>query len=570
MLAEFRIRNFALVDDMTVSFSEGLNVLTGETGAGKSVIVTALSLALGARPAASPVRAGCDAARVDAAFRCQSPGVIKALEDAGISPDEDGTLILSREFTASGRSTARINHSMVPLSAVRAMAEEIIDLHGQYAHQAMLRLTDQSRFLDATGGAAHRALLQSMAAQHNELRELRARLQEFRDNAEALEKEADMLRFRIKEIGDLISDPEEFDKLRQEIKTLEHGQDLADAVNSAYARLRASESGPAAQDSLARARAALQPVAGVSPELDAVMAQIEEADALVDAAARSLGAMRGAFESNPQRLEELQDRMFQIKDLMKKTGSSSAAALLDFKAKSAERLKNISLDEDSITALEKQAADLEARAADTAAKLTKSRRTLADKFSKAIKSELKELAMPGAAFKAELQPFDAGLPAGEAPVFLRPSGAERVAFLFSANTGEAPKPLDQIASGGEISRVMLALKSLLSSADDVPTLVFDEIDAGIGGETAHAIARKLARLASGRQVLCVTHLAQIAAAANRHMAVSKKTQAKRTVIHAREVDGADRVREIARMLGDSGMQESHDLAQKLIEQAGEY
>jgi len=293
MLVEFRIRNFALVDDVMIAFGPGLNVLTGETGAGKSVIVTALSLVLGARPAGTPIRTGCDSARVDAVFYCGTPEVNGILEAAGIESEEDGVIVLSREFTAAGRSTARINHNMVPLSAVKSLAEHIIDLHGQYAHQTILRQSNQSRFLDATGNKAHRALLDMMDKQYRELRELRARLQDFRDNAASLEKEADLLRFRINEIEELISDPRDYEKLQQEIRTLEHGQDLAEAVNTAYGRIISAASGDAAMEYLARALAALQPVRGVAEELDAVISQLEEADALLDNAGRTLGSLRG-------------------------------------------------------------------------------------------------------------------------------------------------------------------------------------------------------------------------------------------------------------------------------------
>ena len=329
--------------------------------------------------------------------------------DAGIEADEDGIVVLSREFSAAGRSIARLNHSVVPLSAVRSLAENLIDLHGQYAHQTILRRADQSGFLDATGSKKHRGLVDTAAAQYRELKEITARLQDFRDNRAALESEAELLKFRLNEMDGLISSSREYDTLKQDIKTLEHGQDLDEAVNSAYACVSSAVAGSTAMDAVARALHALRPLRGVSADLDAAVAQLEEADALLDTAARSLGALRNVFESNPARLDELQNRFFQIRELMKKTDCGTIHDLFHYREKSLQRLDSISLDEDSIKALEKQAGDMQVRAAATARKLSESRRRLAQKFSRDLKKELKQLAMPGANFRVDIVSREKGL-----------------------------------------------------------------------------------------------------------------------------------------------------------------
>ena len=569
MLIELRIRNFALIDDVTLGLDNGLTVLTGETGAGKSIIITALSLVLGARPSGPLVRQGADSARIDAVFSTDNPALDAILNDAGIPPEEDGNLALAREFTAAGRSTARINGRAAPLSALRAAAERLADLHGQYAHQTLLRTRDHAAFLDAAGPAAHTKRTAAMEHAFTNLRRERNRLRECTDNAEHMQEQAEMLRFRIREIDDLITDAAEYDELVSEIKTLDNAQEIAEAVHQAYEAVSANGPDTSALNRVAAAARALDQVAGMNPQLDNALVQLRDAEAVLDTAARDLGPLRHAFPSDPDRLDNLQDRLFQIRELMKKTSAEDIHGLLDWKQESQNKLDRMVLDQDGLAALKNQVSQLEKTAAAAAAELTESRRKLAADLAKKIKKELRELAMPGAVFDTAFEPHEDGEPAGPDRTLLRRTGAERVAFLISTNPGEPPKPLAQIASGGELSRVMLAFKSLLHGAGDVSVLVFDEIDAGIGGETAHAVARKLAALATRAQVFSVTHLPQIAAAADHHVAIAKHSRAGRTVIRAQCIQHEDRLREMTRMLGATGLQESEDLARKMIEQAQE-
>lgn len=570
MLVEFRIRNFALVDDLTIGFGPGLNILTGETGAGKSVIVTALSVLLGAQPTGPLVRAGCEHARLDAVFHTNDAEAARVLRESGIEPEEDGSLSLSREFTAQKRSTTRINGSAAPLSLLKNLSERLVDLHGQYAHQTLLRSNDHSMFLDASGGAGHRKLLGQMSDCFQAMRRARARLNELRNNSDRLAAEADMLRFRVNEIDSLLSAPEDFEELKRDINALEHSRELAQAVNAAFDAISRSGSDSSALNRTAAALHAAAKVRGIEPTLDGALAQLDEADSLLDSAARTLGSLRGRFHDDPARLDDLQERLLQIKDILKKTNSATVEELFEYKRRSEERLDAISVDEAGMERLEKEAREFELKAADTAMKLTASRTKLAADFSKKMQRELKDLAMPGAVFEAASMPLNDGekvLGAEGREMLLREGGAERIEFRISPNPGEPPRPLALIASGGEISRVMLAFKSLLRGVDGVPVQVFDEIDAGIGGETAHSIAGKMAALAADMQVVSITHLPQIAAAADRHITARKEQAGGRTVIRAAEVTGRERLREMTRMLGATGMQESEDLANKMIHNA---
>jgi len=573
LLVEFRIRNFALVDDIVISFGPGLNILTGETGSGKSVIVTALSVLLGAKPSGQTVRAGFEHARLDALFHTNEREITRLLQEAGIEPEEDGSLALCREFSTARPATARINNNAAPLSLLRNIAERLVDLHGQYSHQTLLRSSDHAVFLDSAGGPQHRKALETAADSFHRLRQARARLSELRNNSESIAREAELLRFRIDEIDGLIKAPEEYEALVTRLRTVEHSRELAAAAHEAYECISRSAEDSSALNTLAKAAHALARVQGIDPALDEVAARIEEADAVLDTAARALNPLLDMFSCDPEELEELQERDFRIKDTMKKAGCRNIAELFEYRLRSIERLAEISVDETGMEKIENEAAALEREAAAAARKLTESRKKISADFGKKMRAELKQLDIPGALFDASLVPFDSGEEVtgeGGKKFFLRETGAERVEFLISTNPGEPPAQLARIASGGEISRVMLAFKCLLRESDSVPVMVFDEIDTGIGGETANSIARKMATLAEKKQVVSITHLPQIAAAADRHLTARKQKASGRTVIRTAEVSGDERVREMSRMLGATGVEESESLARRMIDDAAKF
>ncbi len=565
MLREFRIQDFAIADDLEIEFAEGLNVITGETGSGKSVIVKALSQILGHKSSPGAVRAGRDRAVVEGVFQWRPPAFLAAeLEQAGIVLDEDDTLILSREILANGRSTSRINARAVPTQLLRRVGEHIADLHGQYQHQALLRKNDHTEFLDTLGGAAHRALAEKTAVAHKEMSELIAEKRRIDSSRQARADERDLLIFRVKEIESVIGGAEEYAELEANVKRLENAETLGEAATEAYEMLSPNGSDTSAYNRIENAISHLSQFEGLDPRIEEARAALAEAAPLVDAAARAMRSLASDSEADPTRLGEAQDRLIEIRELIKKNKCADASDLVAFKNRAAERLAELDREDCSGGELEQRIEKAAADLVKFASALTESRGKVCGKIEKRMKVELEELGMKGARFKTSLAPAvdPDGLPGS--------AGAERAEFLFSANPGEPPRALSEIASGGELSRVMLAFKTLLNRDDTVPVLVFDEIDTGIGGVTAQAVGGRLAALGGHRQVINITHLPQVAAFADVHIAVSKEQKGGRTLIRTGIVRDDTRLRELSRMLGDAGVRNaSVELARQLLSDAAE-
>jgi DNA repair protein RecN (Recombination protein N) len=550
MLIDLRIHDFAVLDYVSLEMRPGLNVLSGETGAGKSIIVGALSLLLGERASSSVVRRGASRAVVEGVFDVAGRApVLARLERLGIEPD-DGLLILKREVAAEGRNRAWINGSPATATMVGELGSDLVDLHGQHEHQTLLRAAEQRRILDAYGGASE--LARAVAERHRRLQELARALEERESRRRELESRSDFLRFQLSEIqGARIVENEDV-RLEEEARRLEHSEELANEAGSLHEALYGSDE--AVSNRLSELQRTLERLGHIDPGLAADAASLDEVYHTVVDLGRRLGDYATAVDHDPLRLDEIRGRLDLLFRLKRKYGPE----LLDVIG-TGERLA------DELAELEGAEVDLEdLRRAQTAARealladaasLSRARRDAGQRLSEEVEPLLPELGMPGAVFRVGLTELpEPG-----------PGGGESVEFRASLNAGFEPAPLARIASGGELSRVMLALKATLASVDRVPTLVFDEIDAGVGGVVAGRVAQKLREVAQRHQVFVVTHLPQLASRADAHFRVEKDTVAQRAVTAVEELVGDARVEEIARMLGgDPESARSLDHARELL------
>ena len=549
MLHALHIENLAIIDRLEVHFEAGLNALTGETGAGKSILVDALNLALGERADPTLIRAGADKLRVNAVFELPDDPELRALlDELGVEPEE-GLLYLSREVQAGGRSVARINGQPVPLSTVQAIGERLVDLHGQHEHQSLLNPSRHLEFLDRWLGEPALSLRAQTREAVLALRQAERELQELTERAREREQRLDLYRFQLEEIRAANLQVGEDALLETEARRLTHAEKLIALAGGAYDALM-QENG--AYDLAAYARRSLSEIARIDPSVAEWGDMLEGALAQMEEVAHNLRAYAEQIEYDPARLEEVIARLELIKRLKRKYGDT-IEAVLQYAEEAESNLHALETQTERREALEAQVAELQSRAANLCEQLSALRKAGAQRFAQAVQAILRELAMERAEFRVEVRPK---------PMDTR--GADSIEFLFSANPGEPPRPLSKIASGGEMSRVMLALKTALADAAPVPTLVFDEIDAGLGGRTAHAVGEKLAELAQHCQILCITHLPQIASRATHHLAIEKHSDGDATRVQIRALEGEARIQEIARMLTGEPTEIALQHAQELL------
>ena len=537
MLETLHIQNYALIDNLEIDFGNGFNALTGETGAGKSIIMGALNLVLGGRASNELVRDPGKPAKIDAVFRVPKPSRrLAALLKGHEIPYDDGELIVSRTITAEGRSRAYVCGSLTPISLLAEIGDELVDLHGQHEHQSLLKPDRQLDLLDAFAGVeeladgvgervgALRNLAKTIAELESDDRE-RARRMEFLRH-ETSEIDAANLRIgeeeELKARRNLISNAERIFTLASHARTVLYEAEEGSAILSVDAA--ASDI-----DELAQIDERFQPLAA---QLAAVRAEVEEA-------ADELRAYADRIEFDPAELDDLNARLAALSDLKRKYGRS-VAEIIAYRAQAAAELEAYDSRDQRLAGLQAQHKRLLAEAQEAAAALSQKRKAAARKLDKLISATLQELGMKGGQFQTELEAVELSL-----------RGADRAEFMLAANPGEKLKPLRQVASGGETSRIMLALKAVFAGADQIPTLVFDEIDAGVGGSVARNVATKLRELAGSHQTICITHLAQIAATAQNHYNVVKSAQNGRNVTEVIKILDRARVEEIARLLDGS-------------------
>lgn len=534
MLDELHIRDLGVIEDVTLRLAPGLNVLTGETGAGKTIIVSALELLRGARASAPQIRDGADSAVVEARLH---PVPDRALEWVD---EDDEDLVVARELTVSGggggRSRARVGGRLAPVSALGDVARGLIELHGQQDSTRLGNPAVQRDLLDRYGGAPLHHALDVYRKTYDAYEQAREELAALRTEQRERARERDRLRYELDEIDAVQPEPDEEHDLDNELRRLEHAESLVLVAQEA-ATLLNTEGG--ARDALGAAVAGLRTVSGVDPDLDELHQQMEQIASDVQQLGLDLSGYADGVAIDPEALEMARSRRSALAQLVRKYGVD-VREVCDYAEKARARVATLELDDEREAALAAQLDALERDVFGAAGRLRKARAGAALDLRDVVASHLGELAMPGARLQIELTETAPG-----------PTGADRVDFLLAANPGEPALELGRFASGGERSRIALALRLALADADDTPVLVFDEVDAGIGGGVARAVGAKLAALARGRQVLCVTHSAQLAAHADAHFLVTKNTSAGRTRSRVEALDRDARVAELSRMLSGS-------------------
>lgn len=570
MLHELTITNFVVLAHVHIEFGAGLNVLTGETGAGKSIIVDAISRVLGSRGGADDVRAGTAKAHIEAVFTIAEPAetLSSLLSERGLIDGDGGRdtesleIVLSRDIRANGRSVGRVNGHAISLQVLTIIGGFLLDIHGQNEHLSLLEPGTQLLLLDSFGRLDQlRRDVENMADQLGIVRgELQTTKQDERDVARRI----DLLRYQLNEIAQANVQPGEDEDLRQQRRLLLNAEVIASKTGSAFARLAGADDAPGAEDQLGEAYQHLDSLVAIDPSLSETQEMLADATALVGEVVRSLRAYVEFAEFNPHLLTDVEERLDLIRSLQRKYGET-IEAVDDYNRAATEELDGLLRRDAHLEELSAAEKDVTVRLGERATSLSRARRQMARKLAAAVAEELDELELP-ATFQIAVQsdpdpdgvpwkPDDAVAidkePKSGTPLAWGNTGIDRVEFRIAPNAGEPVKPLRRIASGGEMSRILLALKSILSRADATPTLIFDEIDAGVGGRSGRVLGEKLAELAVDHQVLCVTHLPQLAVYGHTHFLITKQEKCKRTATIVQTLTGNDRVSEIAAMLGGS-------------------
>ena len=554
MLVNLRIRDFAIIAELELSLAGGFVVFTGETGAGKSIIVDAVQLVLGGRADATAVREGADTALVEGTFALQGPSGQAAeafLEREGLR-DDPGLVVLGREVRREGRSTARVNGRTVSLALLRDIGELLVDVHGQSEHLSLLRVREHLALLDRY--AEDESLRQAFAAEYQSLVKVRQELEMLRQGERDAARRAEMLAFAIQEIEAAKVRPGERAALQEERVRLANAERLAELATQAVTALdEGGEPRPAAMELVGQAVHAAGELGKLDPSLANLAGELQGVEEQMAEAARRLRRYRDSLEFNPRRLEQVEQRIGVLHDLERKYGEGEEAVLAYLDRARQER-QSIEHAGERIAALAADEAARLERLGRLGAELSRARREAAEKLSRGIESELKDLHMAQARFAVDLHWDDetTGAPADGRRVAFTRTGLDQAEFLVAPNPGEGLKPLAKIASGGETSRLMLGLKGVLARADQTPTLIFDEIDQGIGGRVGGVVGEKLWRLARNHQVLCITHLPQLAAYGDQHFRVEKVQRGGRTFTTVGPLTPVERLAELAQMLGGSG------------------
>nr|WP_304150840.1 DNA repair protein RecN [Mitsuokella multacida] len=559
MLKSLTVWNFALLEHVQVEFEPGLNILTGETGAGKSILIDSLGAVLGARMSADMVRSGCDWLRVEAVFSLEdeSLGLHELLTQQAVD-DADKELIITRQLTRAGRSTALVNGCHVTLAVLRQIGAYLVDIHGQNENLALLKEENQFHLLDGYDSDVSEAL----AAYECVYREWREKKKAYAEKQQASREYAqrlDMLHWQDKEISEANLKPGEDEQLEADIRKLSHAEKIVGSVEESYQLLEGGGgNGLGVLPALSQVKKDLEEIGRFDDALANAQKMVEEAYISLQEASYELRDYGESVEFSPERLDQLQSRMDVIYRLCKKYGAT-LEDVLAHQAKVEQELTEIENYDEDIAALEKEIAALEEKLGQKADALTKLRTAAAQDLSAAIEEQLFALGMPKARFHIRVEQAED----------YSANGRDDVAMFFSANPGEAEKPLQKVASGGELSRIALAIKTVASSRDSsVPSMVFDEIDTGIGGRTAQMVAERIALVAQYKQVLCITHLPQIACMADAHLYISKRTVEGTTATQIRPLSERERISEIARMASGADMTTaSLDNAREMVSHA---
>ena len=543
MLREIAIRHFTVVDQLRANFGPGLNVLTGETGAGKSIVISALSLTLGARGDTELIRSGEEEAVVEAAFAIPDAGPVGSLLAAqGIPMAAEDDLVVRRHLAREGRSRAYVNGTMTGVATLKALGEYLVDIHGQHESVFLQNPRRHLELLDAFGGLTEE--VRDYQALYRRWQALNAERDALQQGEREKAQRKDLLEHQIREIATAHLTEGEEEALQAERAVLTHHEKLLLAVEEAYGRLEGDEGG--ILSALFAVEARLREAGRIDARLSAGGAMADEAKSLLKEVALALRDYRDRLDFDPRRLESIEERLHALSRLKKKYGVT-VGEILAYGEQAALELKRLEGAEERLVGLDGEIRGAEGELWERGERFSSGRGGAAKRLAHAVVGELKQLGMARADFRVELKQVAGADRRGS----LRPTGLEEAEFLFAPNPGEGFRPLAKTASGGELSRTMLALKNILASVDDTPTLLFDEVDAGIGGSMAEVVGRKLWRVSRERQVICITHLPQIAAFADVHLWVEKKVDRGRTEARVLPLAEEERVEELGRMLGGS-------------------
>ncbi len=545
-LRELTVENLAVVERVRLSLAPGFTVLTGETGAGKSLVIDAVSLALGARASTDQVRAGADAARVEAVV--DAPALDADDPMAELVAEGEGSVIVRREVGADGRSVARLNDRSVTVGGLASVGARLGEIHGQHEQQRLLEPSRQRMLLDGFG--AHQALLEAVAQTHRDWRATVAASAELLTDAHELARRVELLRHQADEIAAADPRPGEDTELEAQLRAAEHAETIVRAADETVRSLR-DDGG--AVESLGVAERGLATAAGHDERFAELVDRAAALSAEAAELARDVAAVAESVDLDPASRAAAEERLALLYDLRRKYGDS-LEAVVAFGEEAAAELARLEGQEGARERLRIEEAERHEALIKAASALSKARADAADRLAAAVNAELPPLGLPAGAFGVSLEAVEVG-----------PSGADAVTFTFAPNPGEPPRPLGRIASGGEASRLSLALKVVLAAADETALLVFDEVDAGVGGRNASALGERLHDLSRFHQVLCVTHLPQVAAWADAHLVVGKRVEGERTVTDVRSLDPEERTTELAAMLaGEGAGEEAHAAAEALL------
>lgn len=552
MLAQLFINNIAVIERASIDLDQGFTVLTGETGAGKSIIIDAIHAVLGERTSKELVRTGSAAASVSALFTDLAGDTLELLDSLSVPREEDGSLLIQREIKLEGKSTCKLNGAPATVSMLKTIAPRLVGIHGQHESYELLSPELHMTYIDSFGRLE--SLLEKYQASYRKLRELQRRLKELDTDENEKSRRMDLLRYQVEELEAAHLTPGERESLTQSRDIARNGERISSAVELVKGMLSGDEERSGLLSDLSAAAGELERVAGYMPQLQEPVQKLREAGFILEDADSALQSL--AVDFDPAALDEIEERLDQLYRLSLKYGETEEQ-MLQYLAKCQDELHKIEFSDEEKERLAAEYEQEKQTAIALAKELSQKRRTAGERFTKQVKSELAFLNMPGVEFVVQLERI---------PLTL--TGCDKLQFLVSANRGEPPKPLSKIASGGELSRIMLAVKTVLSGRDKIDTLIFDEVDSGVSGAAANRIGEKLRQVSENRQVLCITHLAQIAAMADHHLFISKHVDKGRTYTQVEPLDLEGRKRELARIIaGEEITQLQLDMAEEMLKKS---
>ena len=558
MLSLLHIENIAVISRADITFDQGFNVLTGETGAGKSIVIDSIGAIMGERTSRDLIRTGAKTARVSALFRDLPP--LPWFQEQGAGPDENGELLIERSIQADGKNACRVNGRPLLVTQLRELGQQLVNVHGQHDGQQLLDEECHLGYLDSFAGTGES--LSAFAAAYAQVRDLRREQEQLQMDEGEKARRMDTLTYQIEELESAQLRQGEDEELSQRREVLHNAERLTGAVDGAWQALTGGEDGEGAVSLLMEAENRLAQGGRYSGELQALSEKAGQLRCDADDLAELVRDLRGTLDFYPGELDEIEERLDRLYRLKKKYGGT-VAEMLAYLDRCREELDAIQFSEERAARLEKEVGKALAQAVKLGEQLSARRRRGAEELAKRIQSELKQLDMPKVRFQVEFAPKDA-------PDGMDATGMDTVRFLMSANLGEALKPINKIASGGELSRIMLALKNVLAETEQVATLIFDEVDTGVSGRAAVKVAQKLFQVSQGRQVLCVTHLPQIAAMGDVHFSVEKGEADGRTFTRVERLDRPQRREELARLSGGQATAVMLEGAEELLATAEQY